>query len=70
MANNKRLLHITAPFPSLYSPFLHQTLGLTRTLSPDEMLILGEFLSGPRVAGDPAREGGDFPGCKIQLSSG
>lgn len=45
-------------------------LSFTQTVSLDEILILGEFLSGPRVARDPAGEGGGFPGCKIQLSSG
>lgn len=44
-------------------------LGQTQSLSLDDMLILGEFLSGPRVVGTLPREGGDFPGCKMQLSS-
>lgn len=50
--------------------FLALTLGRTQSISLDDMLILGEFLSGPRVVGTLPREGGDFPGCKIQLSSG
>lgn len=34
------------------------------------MLILGRFLSGPRVAASRPAKGVTFPGCKIQLSSG